>query len=237
VVLAEPQVGEAVPKVGIPRFVRLEQALRAALGVDRYRRHGLNRPRSGAKGSPRVYVAANLLVFGLALSSCSGDTQNSGPDRISPTRNAASAQVETTLKCADPVGATASPAAPLKALANAAAVDAGSFLKTSKAGVEALPATLFAESNVLIHAQHPSRIVVRAPEGVSATARWGNAEIRSLPSSEIVVPSCPVKDMRSGDWLAFSGGFYVSAPACLIVEVTTSASTASTQVSVGKACS
>ena len=119
---------------------------------------------------------------------------------------------------------------------------AGIALPSSGRGTQALqvasgnvpnqPYSLFAKAGLVVKADEESILVV-ADSGDADVAglRWGNDDANP-PSQELVVPAC--SGLR--EWIVFPGGFYVDAPTCLTVRVTTSGKEDEMDVGVGAAC-
>ncbi|BCJ40562.1 hypothetical protein Aiant_12190 [Actinoplanes ianthinogenes] len=130
------------------------------------------------------------------------------------------------LDCAAPIETLDVPPAGYVALLDAVALASGA-LQANDAGEGKL---LFAKTGLLVRSGRAAELIVPAAR---AEVEWGNTGHHGR-TSHLIIPSCPKSG--AGDWQVYPGGYYVTKPQCLPVEVHAGGRIATVRVQVGTSC-
>jgi len=107
-------------------------------------------------------------------------------------------------------------------------------LQTSRTGMHGR-LRLFAKTGLLIKPR--TRFELRVPAALTRrmAISWGNAG-DPPPRSRFVVDDCGRGTTTGSRWLVYAGGFYVSHPACVPLEVIANGRRARVRIGVGTPC-
>jgi len=168
------------------------------------------------------FIAVQAAVL-IALSACQ---QQGGPKGEA-----------TLLRCDDAIGVVAAPPADMTVYFDRVALTTESVLQANPSGEPDAAGRLFAKDGLLIRRGTVFDLVVADESRGKATIGWGSPGKRT---NHLRIHGCDPKSNSqvhgSGDWLAYAGGYWVAAPACvgLVVEADTQETDA--RVAVGTAC-
>ncbi|GAA4587115.1 hypothetical protein BJY16_008132 [Actinoplanes octamycinicus] len=177
-----------------------------------------------------MFVRISMVVVLLTLTACAPDPKQGSPAPTGPApgvqaSGGQSALSGPSLDCAAPIDTLAAPPAGYTPMLDAVALST-ELLQANDSG----DGTLFAKTGLLIRTGHPAELLV--PRG-RAEVEWGNTGDRER-AAHLHIPACP--KFGAGDWQVYPGGYYVTAPVCLPVEVRADGRTTTIHVPVGKAC-
>ena len=107
-------------------------------------------------------------------------------------------------------------------------------LQTSRTGMHGR-LRLFAKTGLVIKPR--TRFELRVPAALTSrmAISWGNAG-GTPPRSRFVVDNCGRGTATGSRWLVYAGGYYVSHPACVPLEVVADGRRARVRIGLGTAC-
>jgi hypothetical protein len=108
----------------------------------------------------------------------------------------------------------------------------GRTLQVNSAG-SASELPLFAKQGLVVRAGVP--VEIRVPDEWQTRARVGWGGSPSVPRTEMMLPACAALDQAP--WLAFAGGYWVDAPACVPLVVRSQGQETQVQIGIGVSCS
>lgn len=156
------------------------------------------------------------------------------------------------LICAGAILATAVPDSTLTQVQGVVAIATGPqqiSVNTQQPGAYHDPAQqYFAKSGLQIKTGHAFHIQVPPAWRGRVEIGWSNVHV--TPADVFAVPSCPRQRPApasttgtttgtgepTGQWLTYPGGIWVSAPACVPLEIITATAITTVHISVGKSC-
>jgi hypothetical protein len=176
----------------------------------------------GCQSRMKVFgSSASAVAVMLAVAACSGD-----PDAVAPTGAPFPGPSRPGLDCANPIDSLDEPPAGYTVLLDAVALTAKGPLQA-----ERMPdGRYFAKTGLLIRTGREAELVVPADR---AEVDWGNTGT-GVRTSRFRIPACP--RFGAGDWQVYPGGYHVTAPVCLPVEIRAGGRTATVDVPVGVSC-
>ncbi|KUL30031.1 hypothetical protein ADL15_26035 [Actinoplanes awajinensis subsp. mycoplanecinus] len=130
------------------------------------------------------------------------------------------------MDCADPIDSLTAPPGGYATLLDAVALTARGPLQVSRSA----EGGYFAKTALLIRAGRTAEIVVPAGR---AAVEWGNTGAGPR-TSDLRIPPCPRSG--TGEWQVYPGGYHVTEPTCLPVEIHAAGRSVTLHVPVGAPC-
>jgi hypothetical protein len=183
----------------------------------------------------RRVIGASVVIAAFVATACTGKPAAplSRSDSTAPDSRVAAPVRTISLDCSAPIDVVASPTGPHTNTLDAVGLDITSTVQVDRTGGTD-PHRFFAKTGLLVHVGREATLTLPATWANRVAIAWGNHAPEWTNSLRI--PVCPQPPGRTGQWLAFPGGFSVDQVACVPLEVRAGGKNTTVYVSVGTQC-